>query len=59
MPRWLPFVFWPFFGIYLIILFSWIARESTDEGKTWKLTGEFFLRRVLAETKGRPRFGGP
>ena len=22
MPRWLPFVFWPFFGIYLIILFS-------------------------------------
>jgi len=22
MPRWLPFVFWPFPGIHLIILFS-------------------------------------
>jgi hypothetical protein len=30
--------------------FHWIARESTDDGKIWKLTGEFFLRRVSAET---------
>jgi hypothetical protein len=25
--------------------FHWIARQSTDQGATWKLTGEFFLRR--------------
>jgi hypothetical protein len=26
--------------------FHWIARESTDDGKSWKRTGEFFLRRA-------------
>jgi hypothetical protein len=26
--------------------FHWIARESKDDGKTWKRTGEFFLRRA-------------
>jgi hypothetical protein len=25
--------------------FHWISRESTDERKTWRLTGEFYLRR--------------
>ena len=25
--------------------FHWIGRESTDERKTWRLTGEFYLRR--------------
>jgi hypothetical protein len=25
--------------------FHWIERESADEGKNWKLTAEFFLRR--------------
>ena len=28
--------------------FHWIARESTDEGRTWTLTGEFFLGRRKA-----------
>jgi hypothetical protein len=38
---------WLFTGI-TADSFHWIARESADEGKTWKLTGEFFLRRVSA-----------
>lgn len=31
--------------------FHWISRESADERKTWRLTGEFYLqRRRLQET---------
>jgi hypothetical protein len=28
--------------------FHWTARESQDEGASWKIVGEFFLRRVSA-----------
>jgi hypothetical protein len=28
MPRWLPFVFWPFFGIYLVVILSKNAKPK-------------------------------
>jgi hypothetical protein len=37
---------WCFFEI-TANSFHWVSRESTDEGKTWRLTGEFHLKRRL------------
>ena len=35
---------WCFFEIK-VNSFHWVSRESTDERKTWRLTGEFHLKR--------------
>lgn len=31
--------------------FHWIARESTDRGKSWRVTGEFFVRRRVGHAE--------
>ena len=35
---------WCFFDV-TANSFHWVSRESTDERQTWRLTGEFYLRR--------------
>jgi hypothetical protein len=34
--------------------FRWTSRESADEGETWRVRGEFFLRRRATGSSGNP-----